>query len=130
MIKERSCGCIIIEDGKVILVQETEGHWGFPKGHVEKGETDIETAKREIREEINLEVEIDENKKYELNYMTPKGNEKTVILFMAHISGGIFKAQETEVKNAKWFPLDEALETLTHDSAKNVFKKILEDYKK
>ena len=127
MIKERSCGCIIIEDNKVILVQETEGHWGFPKGHVEKGETDIETAKREIKEEINLEVEIDENKKYELNYMTPKGNEKTVILFIAHKSGGIFKVQETEVKNAKWFSFDEALEKLTYDSVRDVFKKVLEE---
>lgn len=35
MVKEKSCGCIIVEDNKVLVVQETEGHWGFPKGHVE-----------------------------------------------------------------------------------------------
>ncbi len=34
MEREKSCGCIIVEDGKVLLVKQTKGHWGFPKGHV------------------------------------------------------------------------------------------------
>lgn len=33
---EKSCGCIIIKDGKVLLVKQQKGHWDFPKGHVEK----------------------------------------------------------------------------------------------
>ena len=28
--KEKSCGCIIVEKGKVLLVKQTKGHWGFP----------------------------------------------------------------------------------------------------
>ena len=27
------------------------GHWDFPKGHIEKGETEIETVRREVKEE-------------------------------------------------------------------------------
>ena len=38
--KEKSCGCIIIENDKVLLIQQVKGHWGFPKGHMEKGETE------------------------------------------------------------------------------------------
>ena len=62
--KEKSCGCIIIENGKVLLIQQTKGHWGFPKGHVEAFETESETAIREVKEETNLDVKIDENKRY------------------------------------------------------------------
>ena len=34
--REKSCGCIIINKNKVLLIKQTKGHWGFPKGHVEK----------------------------------------------------------------------------------------------
>ena len=49
--REKSCGCIIINKNKVLLIKQTKGHWGFPKGHVEKDETEIETAIREVKEE-------------------------------------------------------------------------------
>ena len=43
--KEKSCGCIIIKNKNVLLVYEkNRNFWGFPKGHMEDGETEIETA--------------------------------------------------------------------------------------
>ena len=36
MKKEKSCGCIIIENEKVLLIKDTNGNWGFPKGQLEK----------------------------------------------------------------------------------------------
>ncbi|MGC7179236.1 NUDIX domain-containing protein [Metamycoplasma hominis] len=43
MKKEKSCGAIIFKEENdnlfVLLVEQTAGHWGFPKGHVEKNET-------------------------------------------------------------------------------------------
>ena len=54
--KEKACGCIIIENGKVLLIQQIEGHWGFPKGHMEDFETESETAIREVKEETGLIV--------------------------------------------------------------------------
>ena len=69
--KEKCCGCIIIENNKVLLVYEKNGNfWGFPKGHMEKGENEIETALREVKEEVGLDVEIiDKEKRYILNYI-------------------------------------------------------------
>ena len=40
---EKSCGAIIFDGDKVLILQQTAGHWGFPKGHVEDGETEVET---------------------------------------------------------------------------------------
>ena len=68
--KEKSCGCIIIKNKKVLLVYEkNRNFWGFPKGHMEDGETEIETALREVKEEVGLDVEID--KERNVAYLSP-----------------------------------------------------------
>ena len=41
MKKEKSCGTIIIENNKVLLIQQTDNAWGFPKGHVENKSINI-----------------------------------------------------------------------------------------
>ena len=58
MIYEKSCGAVVFtREGDVIkyvLVQQKEGFYGFPKGHMEPGESEKETALREIYEELSL----------------------------------------------------------------------------
>ncbi len=127
MKKEKSCGCIIIEKGKVLLIQQTRGHWGFPKGHVESGETEIETAKREVKEETNLDVEIDENKRYIMEYITDKGTLKQVVLFIARKTSENEKCQESEIKSMKWMTYEDAIKTITYDNTRELFNRILKE---
>ena len=127
--REKSCGCIIINKNKVLLIKQTKGHWGFPKGHVEKDETEIETAIREVKEETNLDVEIDANKRYTMEYVTDKGTLKQVVLFIAKCTVGEIKAQECEVNDIKWLDFDEAMQTITYDNTRELFKKILKERK-
>lgn len=127
--REKCCGCILINDNKVLLIKQTQGHWGFPKGHVEKNETELETATREVKEETNLEVEIDANKRYTMEYETDKGTLKQVVLFVAKCTGGEIKAQECEVKEIKWLDFDEAVKTITYENTRELFKEILKDIK-
>ena len=123
MKKEKSCGCIIINDNKVLLVYEKRGNfWGFPKGHVEKGETEIETALREVKEEVGLDVKINENKRYFLNYQINNEIDKTTILYLAKPLNTIVSMQETEIENYKWCSFDEAINVLTFDSSKELLK--------
>ncbi len=56
--REKSCGVAIFKDDKILLVQQNEGNWSLPKGHVEENETEMETAIREVKEETNIDVEI------------------------------------------------------------------------
>ena len=63
MKKEKSCGAIVYRQRdswvEVLLIcHKNGGHWAFPKGHVEKQETEEETALREIREETGLTVKL------------------------------------------------------------------------
>ena len=127
MIKEKSCGCIIIEDNRVLLVKHQKGHWGFPKGHVEENETEMETAIREVKEETNLDVEIVDNKRYTEEYITDKGNEKEVVYFYAKKIGGEIYSQEEEVSETKWFSFEDALQIITYKESKETFRKFLEE---
>ena len=50
--REKSCGAVVIRTGgegrRYLLTRSKKGVWGFPKGHMEAGETEHETALREI----------------------------------------------------------------------------------
>ena len=80
---EKACGCVIIKEGKVLLIKDNHGNWGVPKGHVEKNETEIETAVRETKEETNIDVKIDESKRYVVEYKVGEDIFKTVVYFIA-----------------------------------------------
>ena len=58
MKKEKSCGIIVFDNDKVLVVKHLDGHYGFPKGHVENNETEEETAIREVKEETNCDAKI------------------------------------------------------------------------
>lgn len=126
---EKSCGAIIIDGDKILILQQAAGHWGFPKGHVENNETEVETAIREIKEETNLDVEINENYRYSETYSPAEGIEKNVIYFIAKNKGGIIKPQEEEVKKIEWLTYEEALERLTFEKSKELLKNAWKDYK-
>ena len=126
--KEKSCGCIIIKDKKVLLVYEkNRNFWGFPKGHMEDGETEIETALREVKEEVGLDVEIDKKRRYTLNYVIGNEIDKTTVLYIAKAKDGKIIMQESEIENIKWCSFEEALNMLTFDDWKEMFKKVIDD---
>ena len=126
--KEKSCGCIIIKDKKVLLVYEkNRNFWGFPKGHMEDGETEIETALREVKEEVGLDVEIDKKRRYTLNYVINNEIDKTTVLYIAKAKKEKIIMQESEIENTKWCSFEEALNMLTFDDWKEMFKKVIDD---
>ena len=56
MIDERSAGAVVFYMGEnsepeYLLLHYSAGHWDFPKGNIEAGENEKQTATREIREE-------------------------------------------------------------------------------
>ena len=125
--KEKSCGCVIIEDEKVLLIKQVQGNWGFPKGHMEVGETEVETAIREVKEETNLDVEINENKRYTVEYITDRNTHKEVVFFIAKKISGDEKYQESEITAMKWMNFDDAMKTITYDNTKKLFSNILKE---
>lgn len=129
--KEISCGCIIIKNNKILLVYEKRRNfWGLPKGHVEEGESEEETALREVREEVGLDVEIDITKRYTLNYIINNEIDKTSVFYIAKPKNENIKMQESEIENIEWCDFEEAIELLTFDDWKQMLREAINDYTK
>ena len=124
---EKSCGCIVIDGRNVLLVKQTKGHWSFPKGHMEEGESEIQTAVREVKEETNVDAIPDETKRYVEEYLMDNGNMKQVIYFVSKQESSNIKAQESEIAEITWLPFEKALETITYDNTRELLLKVLKD---
>jgi 8-oxo-dGTP pyrophosphatase MutT (NUDIX family) len=125
MKKEKSCGCVIFNNNEVLVIKDTNGNYGFPKGHMENGETEVETAMRETKEETNVDVIIDENRRYEINYYIKERDiDKTVVFFRARYNGGDLKIQEGETEEIQWVPTKDVLNILTWKDSKEVYENL------
>lgn len=130
MKQEKSCGCIIINDKKeVLLVHHNKGHWDFPKGHVEEGETEVQTAIREVKEETNIDVEVNEKYRYVTQYSPKEDVMKEVVFFLAKNTNDKRNAQLEEVSEVKWFNFEEAIEKITYNTSKEILIKLKKDLK-
>ena len=125
---EKSCGYIVYKIGKnqifYLILQSLKGEWGFPKGHVENNETEVETANRELFEETNLLVKYIPGFRAVTNYvMVEYGNKKKQVIYFVgkHLKNEI-KCQESEVLDAKFVSYKEAQELLSFNETKTVLK--------
>ena len=135
---EKSCGAVIytVVNGKRLYLVEImqKGHTSFCKGHVEKNESEHQTAAREIREETGLEVKFVEGFRQTVEYSPDTDCLKTVVFFLADADSTNVTIQEEEVREIEWLPYEEALTKLTFDSLREVLQQaenfLNEDYAK
>lgn len=125
---EKSCGAIIFNDGKVLVVKQTSGFYGFPKGHVEIGETEKETAIREIKEETGLDINIISDKRYTQSYIVKENVHKDVVFFIANLENNNEKRQVEEIEEILWIDINEVENILTYDSLKELWKEAKKDF--
>lgn len=105
--KEKSCGAIILKDNKALIIKQTSGYWSFPKGHVENNEKEEDTALREVKEEVNLDIVLDNNFREVITYCPNKINTlKDVVMFLGYPISEDIVLQEEEVLEYKWEFLD------------------------
>ena len=126
-MKEKACGAVIYkyeeDELKFLLIKQTNDVWGFSKGHVEGNEEEIETALREIKEETNLDVELNSEYRNSVEYIIDGTNIlKQVVYFLATPKTNDIKKQESEILEIKWLNYEECLNTITYDNIKEVLK--------
>ena len=132
---EKSCGAIVIHrDGdqyKILLVRNHNGrNYSFPKGHVEKGETEQQTAIREVKEETGLDIEIIESFREVADYCPFGKIKKRVVFFMAQTFSDKVTMQEEEIDSYIWVDLFEAHHRCTYDNDLRVIRKAKENLDK
>ena len=106
MKTEKSCGAVVFRTHEnktqILLIRHYNGgHWAFPKGHVEKGETEEQTALREILEETGLSVQLDTGYRKVVTYSPRRDVIKDVVYFVALADDGIAVAQEGEISRVE-----------------------------
>jgi bis(5'-nucleosidyl)-tetraphosphatase len=124
---EISCGalvyCIENQDVKFLLLRYSQGHWDFPKGNKEKGETNLETTRREIKEETGIsDIVFRDRFEKEITYNYSRQNEKIskkVIYFLAKTKATnvVLSSEHTDFV---WEFYENALKRLTYKNAKEI----------
>ena len=136
MRPEKSCGAVVFRNKndniQVLLIRHLNGgHWAFPKGHVEKGETEEQTALREILEETGLAVELDNRYRQVVSYSPKKDVVKNVVYFVATASSDAATvAQEEEISQIVWVDMHNAADYVSFDNDKKVLLGAIEHYLK
>ena len=133
--QERSCGAVVFtrEGGEIryAIVGNLGSCHGFPKGHIEEGEKENETAAREIKEETSLDVRFLDGFLEEDSYYIRGGTVlKTVVYFLAEFEGQTPVPQESEISSIKLLPFERAYALLEHENARSILKKADEFLKK
>ncbi|XP_014204359.1 bis(5'-nucleosyl)-tetraphosphatase [asymmetrical] [Copidosoma floridanum] len=128
---KRACGFVIFrrlsQNVEYLLMRANYGdqHWSPPKGHVDKGESDMQTALRETEEEagfVKEDLKIYEDAKKELNYLV-KNKPKTVIYWLAElINNSKEVVMSKEHQDFKWLPLKEACETAVYEDLQETLR--------
>ncbi|MBU0648042.1 NUDIX domain-containing protein [Patescibacteria group bacterium] len=136
MKKEKSCGIIVFQKFDTELkfliirhrIKEEGEYWNFPKGHIEPGETEEETAKREVLEETRIQTEIIPGFRHEDHYINTRHGEdinKTAVFFLGRPLNTDIKICPQELLDAKWATLDEAHQLLTYGTSKKTLDQAL-----
>ncbi len=135
--RETSYGIIPVRfndgHGEVLLVQHSHGHWSFPKGRMELGETPLQCAKRELLEETQLHVVhlLSERTFVEHYHFLRNGHptEKSVTYYLAEVEGQPLP-QAAELLAYRWCDLDTAGDLLTFPEARNLYSQAKVEIKK
>ncbi|MBT6069019.1 NUDIX domain-containing protein [Candidatus Peregrinibacteria bacterium] len=140
---EKSCGVIVFKDyedekgmkrREYILLKYPEGHWDFPKGHMEEGEDEYQTACREFTEETGIsDITILEGFRDHVTYEFFAAFEnlkgwirKTVVFFAAETEANAKTSLSHEHNDFVWLSEREARKRITYDNARKIFNHAVE----
>lgn len=129
MADEKSCGAIVFsnENGvrRYVIIRGTgiyKEYCGFPKGHMEPGETEVETALREVKEETGLDVTLIEGfRTVDEHFLAREGrpnDRKTNVYFLAEYSNQEIKVQESEVSEIVLMDYEEAMKNIQYEESR------------
>lgn len=127
-IDEKSCGAVLYQriSGEIryLIVQSCSGHISFPKGHMEEGETEWETACREIGEETGITgVQRTGVFRESFRCLTAEGKRKEIIYFLAEFKKEEIRLQEEELEEVWLLPFREACDKINTAEEREILRK-------
>ena len=126
MMYEKSCGAVVFtrmnNEIQYLLIRNLTGIYGFPKGHVEQGETEEQTALREVFEEVGLTVKLVPGFRSEDEHPIPQKENtmKQIVYFLGEYSNQEFTYQKEELTDALLTDYETAMTLFQFDSSKRI----------
>ena len=134
MMYEKSCGAVIFtrinNEIQYLLIRNLTGIYGFPKGHVEQGETEEQTALREVFEEVGLAVKLVPGFRSEDEHPIPQKENtmKQIVYFLGEYSNQEFTYQIEELTDALLTDYETAMTLFQFDSSKRILTRQTTSY--
>ncbi|TKJ30826.1 MAG: hypothetical protein CEE40_03715 [Chloroflexi bacterium B3_Chlor] len=136
---QRSAGGVVYQEreGEMwVALIATKGStvWGLPKGLIEEDEKPLATALREVKEEAGLLGESVADLGY-IEYWYRDSSTKVLYHKFVHYhllshEGGDVSAHDREVDEARWFPIDEAIERCSYENERDVLTRARAEWDK
>lgn len=126
MLYEKSCGAVVFtladDEIKYLLIRNLSGIYGFPKGHVEQGETEEQTALREVYEEVGLSVKLVPGFRTEDEHPIPQKENtmKQIVYYLGEYSNQEFAYQKEELTDALLMDYETAMTMFQFESSKRI----------
>ncbi len=125
---ESSCGAVVFrkigEEIRFLLIKNKRStNWGFPKGHIENGETKEDTAKREVLEETGIHIKILPGFISTSEYTIQGKVEKSVSIFVASTTDTQTIIQQAEIEDYIWLNYSNAIKKLKFENDRSILEK-------
>ena len=125
---ESSCGAVVYRmiNGELrylLIKNKRSANWGFPKGHIEPGETQEETAMREVLEETGVHIHIHPGFVSRSEYTIQGKVEKSVAIFVAGTTDTQTVIQQEEIEDYIWLNYQKAWKILKFQNDRTILEK-------
>jgi 8-oxo-dGTP pyrophosphatase MutT (NUDIX family) len=132
-VQERSAGGVVVRGEEMLVIVPTRRAadgtrvLALPKGHIDPGETQLQAAAREVREETGVEVEL-VGELGELRYWYTRDGRavpKVVFFYLFRYVSGDPADHDEEVEQARWMGLEQARAALTYEGEREIVGRAL-----
>jgi bis(5'-nucleosidyl)-tetraphosphatase len=127
MQNEKSCGAVVFLKKEqqiefLIIQQNVNIYWGYPKGHMIEGKIKKETALREVKEETGLQIKLQPGFRHRIEYKPRPDVVKEVIFFLGEAQDKNVNIDKSEIQSYQWVTFEQGKEKATHEVSKELLK--------
>lgn len=121
----------IFSDDKVLIIRENKptavDKWNFPSGRIEYGEDILYSARREVKEETGLDINLNGTTGV-YNFISSTNNQVILFHFIGEVTGGSLALEEDEISESKWIKVNDLVTFENEDLREpNVLRQIIDN---